>query len=116
MQHGLNTSGTVVKVIDGDTVIVEIKQHLVIRLVDPDNFKNKKYGAKELKSGGEVAKAKMEELVLNKEIDIHIPKFGDEWLKSLGLNRILGVLYNKDGLCINTAMEKLGLILKNQTD
>jgi len=93
---GWTTTARVVYVVDGDTVDVEIRRRLRIRLLDcwaPES----RTTDQEEKVRGLAAKKFLKELIQNKQVVLHIPTNGSEDIKDiLTLNRVLGKLYLDD--------------------
>lgn len=114
---GLVYGGTVTKVIDGDTLVVEVKQTFKIRLLncwcaesrkDPRLPKDQQ---SEQKQKGLEAKQVLESLALGKEVVVQIPtdRNGDI-SKSITLDRFLGnVWLDNDHENLSQKMVELGV-------
>ena len=116
-QEGLTIKGTIASVHDCDTVTVEIKRKVTIRLLDHKNYKNKKFGCPELSTkAGQDARDYVEENFKGKEVILFVPAFkSEDFLDFNTFNRVLADVWLKDtGENLSEHLEMKGFALKNQ--
>ena len=93
---GWTTKAKVIYVVDGDTVDVEIRRVIRIRLLDCWAPESRTRDLDEKKRGLE-SKARMKELVDGKEVTVHIPTRSSGNIgKILTMNRVLGYVWIGD--------------------
>ena len=104
---GWTTTATVVNVVDGDTVDVEVRRRVRIRLLECWAPETRTRDADE-KRRGLAAKQHMRQMVMDKQVTLHIPTDGSGDMKQvLTLNRLLGRLY-LEGNDVSAAMVAAG--------
>ena len=94
-RHGFSTECTLDRVVDGDTLCVEIKRKFNVRLIH-ENEEGKQFNCAELKTPeGKAAKEFVEELLQdNPNITIFIPAGEDAKLMDINsFNRILSEVW-----------------------
>lgn len=91
---GWTTKAKVVRVIDGDTVEVEIKRRMTVRLLDCWAPESRTRDLEEKKRGLE-SKARMEELVGGKPVTLHVPTT-ENLAKLFTFGRVLGRIWVND--------------------
>ncbi len=110
-QGSFRTKAKVVKVYDGDTVTVEIKYTLKVRLIDcwAEEIKDKDEEKKKLAIE---ARDYLSSLVKDKEVDLEIP-INESISNSITLNRFLGRIYveNQD---VSSIMVEKGFAKKEK--
>lgn len=114
---GLTTEATCVRIIDGDTIEVETCRRFSVRLLDPDNHKNKLFGCAEISTPeGKLAKAQLEEKVkIGDTITLFIPSNKPNQLMDINtFNRILAEIWTRDGKNLSTYMKEKGYAKENQ--
>lgn len=112
---GITFPAKIVRVLDGDTVEVEIRRVVRIRLLDCWAAETRTTDLQEKKKGLE-AKEYLKELSLNKDAVISVPieadgKFGD----SMSMGRVLGKVRIKEGDLSEIMVEK-GYAFKTKKD
>ena len=87
--RGLTIDGTVVRVIDGDTIVVESRVQYHLRLLDCWAPESRTTDAQE-KKRGLASKARMTELATWKNVRVHLPSGGGDITDMITLGRVLG--------------------------
>ena len=116
---GLTTEATCVKIIDGDTISVEVCRRFSVRLLDPDNYKNKKFGCAELSTDeGKMAKAELEKKIKpGDKVTLFVPSNSPNDLMDINsFNRILAEIWAEDGNNLSTYMKEKGYAKHNQKE
>lgn len=114
---GICVDGKVNRVIDGDTIEVEITRKIKVRLLDNDNYNNKKFGCAEINTDeGVAAQAYLVGLVGGKTVRIFIPTKSNETLLDFHtFDRILGDIF-LDELNVSQALKEAGHAKANQKE
>lgn len=115
-EPGTTFDGTVVRVIDGDTLIVETTTSVRVRLLDCWAPESRTLDLDE-KTKGLKAKARLQELATGKPVRVQLPTHGGDLSESITLNRILGRVWliedGAPGLSdLSAQMVREGLALK----
>lgn len=115
-KEGLTTKAKVVKVIDGDTIEVEVSRKFAIRLLDPNNHNNKKFGAAEIDTPeGVKAKEALSALVKDDEVIIFIPAKNSLNLMDINsFNRLLAEVWTLEGYNVSSVLKEKGYLHENQ--
>lgn len=119
-EPGWVTEARVIRVLDGDTIEVEVARRFKVRLLDPANIENKLFGAPEIDTPeGVKAKNFLTGLLTDlgnvlKSVRIFIPaRQGTNLMDVQTFDRLLGFVWC-DGKNISDVMLKKGFILTNQ--
>lgn len=112
---GLTFGGQVVRVLDGDTIEVEVKRTVRIRLLDCWAPETRTRDAEEKKEGL-AAKEFLKQLVDKQPVSVHVPlsaqgKFGD----SMSMGRVLGHVYLEDGRDVSALVVGAGFATKEKS-
>lgn len=108
---GYTTKAHVIRCIDGDTVVVEIRKKLRIRLLDCWAAETRTRDLEEKKRGLE-AKKYLQDWIDQREVTLHIPG-NDDLSKILTLNRVLGRIW-ADHKEVSTEMVEAGHATKTK--
>lgn len=97
MEYGLCTPVTVTRIIDGDTIEVQICRRFHVRLCDISKQEENKLifdcAEKNTKEGLD-AKKFLEETILHTEVDLFVPSHGNSKLTDIStFQRILGEIF-----------------------
>ena len=118
--RGITIDGTVIRVIDGDTVVVRSCVEYHVRLLDCWAPESRTLDLKE-KSKGLKSKARMQQLATDKAVRVHLPGNGD-LSDTITLGRVLGRVWVLNGdrpescdLSSIMVTEKLATAIKPKT-
>ena len=110
---GVTFDAKVVRVIDGDTMEVEVTRKVTIRVIDcwcpelhPKTGTPVERQAESLK--GFAAKAAMEELVQGRSVKVYVPVEGDKIGDAFSFGRALGKVWRSDGKYLAQEMIRAG--------
>ena len=107
---GLTLDGSVVRVVDGDTIVVESRVQYHVRLIDCWCPESRTSDAAE-KVRGLASKARMVELTSGQRIRVSIPLTGD-LTDATTMSRVLGRAWLEDGRELSEVMVAEGLATK----
>lgn len=115
--YGVTFQAKVVRVVDGDTIEVEVKKVVRIRLLDCWAPETRTRDAAE-KLKGFAAKEHLEGLIQNREVKVHIPmKPGQKVGDSFSFGRALGHVWLKgEGKSVSAIMVKSGHATKTRNE
>lgn len=116
--EGITSKARITKIIDSDTILLEITRSIKVRLLDPDNAKNKLFGCAELNTKeGLEGKKYLEGECLGKEVTVFVPsKDNVKLFDNLTFDRILGEVWLVDGRNVAKMLEEKGYARKNQKE
>ena len=110
---GWTTKAEVVRVVDGDTIDVEVRRTVRIRLLECWAPETRTRDAVE-KRRGLAAKDHLKDLIGSKAVTLHVPTDGSgDVAKILTLNRVLGRVYI-EGVDVSAAMVAAGHATKER--
>ena len=93
--HGLTIDGKVLRVIDGDTIVVESRVEYHVRLLDCWAPESRTTDAAE-KARGLKSKARMKELADGRSVRVFFPAGGGDLTDAITMGRILGRVWRVD--------------------
>lgn len=103
-QPGWTTQAIVTNVVDGDTVDIEVRRTMRVRLLDCYAPETRTRDERE-KARGLAAKQHLTDLIGGKEVILHVPtSHGGELSELLTLGRVLGRLFDSEGMDVSKAM------------
>jgi endonuclease YncB( thermonuclease family) len=109
---GLTLDGKVVRVVDGDTIVVESRVRYHVRLIDCWAPESRTLDAAE-KARGIASKARMIELTTGQTLRVSIPLTGD-FTDATTMSRVLGRAWLEDGRELSEVMVAEGLATKTK--
>lgn len=114
---GICVDGKVNRIIDGDTVEVEITRKIKVRLLDNEDYNNKKFGCAEINTyDGVMAQAYLNGLIGGKTVRVFIPTKENEVLLDFHtFDRILGDIF-LDELNVSQALKDAHYAKRNQKE